>query len=56
MSAPTVRELLAERFPPPALVEQELAMPVPAIPFRRGGEGMTRLEVLLLRVRSGRAA
>ncbi len=47
-------ELVAERFPNVADVEAEALRPVPPIPFRRGAEGMARLQILMLAVRSGR--
>lgn len=55
-----LRELLRERFPDWHEVAREARNPVPAVitedrrPYRRGGEGMTRLEVLLLQARAGR--
>ena len=54
LSSSLLDEVLAERFPTAAQVEQELAHPVPAATYAKGREGLTRLEVLLLKVRSGR--
>lgn len=49
-----LRAVLAERFPDPREVKDELHRPIPERPFRRGDIGLLRFEVLLLRVKSGR--
>jgi hypothetical protein len=47
--------LLAERFPTFNQGRSEQHRGVPAAHYARGGAGMTRLEMLLLRAKSGRA-
>lgn len=53
--------VLAERFPPAAAVEREARTEIPPAliedrrPYRRGGAGLTRLEILLLQAKRGAA-
>lgn len=45
---------LRERYPTVEQMQTEALRPVPPVPWRRGTEGMARLEVLMLAVRAGR--
>lgn len=51
-----LEQLLAERFPTAAEVEAEQYTPIPTPPFRRGGSGLTRFEILLLQAKRAEAA